>query len=301
MHSENQYLELPLLKEKKVRIALKREDLLHPMVSGNKYRKLKYNLMEAQQSGYRNVLTFGGAFSNHIAATAAACKMGKLGSIGIIRGNELADSWRENPTLKMAHENGMRFRFVDRETYRKRKELDFLASLREEFGEFYLVPEGGTNALALKGCEEILEEDDKVFDIICVCVGTGGTIAGLIKASNNNQQVLGFPVLKGDFLENDIKELTEKRNWSLDLNYHFGGYGKINEELVAFINQFKRQTTIPLDPVYTGKMMYGLLDSVKNDNFAPGTQILAIHTGGIQGIHGMNRVLLKKKLPLLDI
>ena len=301
MHSENQYLELPLLKEKEIRIALKREDLLHPLVSGNKYRKLKYNLKEAQQSGYRHLLTFGGAFSNHIAATAAACKMHNLDSIGIIRGNELADSWQENPTLKMAHENGMRFKFVDRETYRKREELDFLASLREEFGEFYLVPEGGTNALAIKGCEEILEEEDKVFDIICVCVGTGGTITGLIKASNNNQQVLGFPVLKGDFLENDIKELTEKRNWRLDLNYHFGGYGKINEELVAFINQFKRQTTIPLDPVYTGKMMYGLLDRVKNDNFVPGTQILAIHTGGIQGINGMNRVLLKKKLPLLDI
>ena len=301
MQSENQYLELPLLKEKEVRIALKREDLLHPMVSGNKYRKLKYNLKEAQQSGYHNVLTFGGAFSNHIAATAAACKMHKLGSIGIIRGNELANSWQENPTLNMAHENGMRFKFVDRETYRQRKELDFLASLCEEFGEFYLVPEGGTNALAIKGCEEILGEEDKQFDIICVCVGTGGTIVGLIKAANNNQQVLGFPVLKGNFLQNDIKELTEKRNWSLDLNYHFGGYGKINEELVAFINQFKRQTSIPLDPVYTGKMMYGLLDRVKNDNFAPGTQILAIHTGGIQGIHGMNRVLLKKKLPLLDI
>ncbi|RRQ50687.1 1-aminocyclopropane-1-carboxylate deaminase/D-cysteine desulfhydrase [Maribacter algicola] len=301
MHSENQYLELPLLKEKDVRIALKREDLLHPMVSGNKYRKLKYNLKEAQQSGYRNVLTFGGAYSNHIAATASACKMHKLGSIGIIRGDELSGRWQENPTLKMAHENGMRFKFVDRETYRKREELDFLVSLREEFGEFFLVPEGGTNALAIKGCGEILEEEDKVFDIICVCVGTGGTIAGLINTANNNQQVLGFPVLKGDFLENDIKELTEKRNWSLDLNYHFGGYGKINEELVAFINQFKQQTAIPLDPVYTGKMMYGLLDRVKNDNFVPGTQILAIHTGGIQGVHGMNKVLLKKKLPLLDI
>lgn len=301
MQSENQYLELPLLEEKQVVLAIKREDLIHPLVSGNKYRKLKYNLKEAKQSGNTKLLTFGGAFSNHIAAIAVAAKNYDLDIVGIIRGEELVDSWRQNPTLLRAYEDGMRFKFVSRETYRKKENLDFLESLQDEFGNFYMVPEGGTNTLAIKGCEEILESTDKDFDIISVCVGTGGTIAGLINASNNNQQILGFPVLKGDFLEDNIKNLTGKLNWRLCSEYHFGGYAKISSELVAFINEFKLQTGIPLDPIYTGKMMFGLLEMIKNDNFAPGTRILAIHTGGLQGIQGMNEVLRKKNLPLLDI
>lgn len=297
----NQYLELPLLREKQVFLAVKREDLIHPLISGNKYRKLKYNLLWAQELGCSKIVTFGGAFSNHIAAMSAAAKRANLEAIGVIRGEELVNSWFNNPTLKRANENGMHFKFVSREHYRKRNERDFLDSLRSEFGEFYLIPEGGTNDLAIKGCEEILDEEDTKFDFICTCVGTGGTMAGLVNASNNNQQVLGFPVLKGDFLETEIGKLTSKRNWSLNPNYHFGGYARISEELVFFINRFKNQTGIALDPIYTGKMMYGLLDMVKNDNFVPGTQILAIHTGGLQGIEGMNQVLQKKNLPLLDL
>ncbi|MDC6405167.1 MULTISPECIES: 1-aminocyclopropane-1-carboxylate deaminase/D-cysteine desulfhydrase [Maribacter] len=301
MQVENQYVELPILREKQVVLAIKREDLIHSFISGNKFRKLKYNILKAQESGHTKIVTFGGAFSNHIAATSAAAKIANLEAIGIIRGEELLHTWLENPTLKRAHENGMRFKFVSREIYRQRNDPEFLISLRNEFGDFYLIPEGGTNDLAIKGCEEILHPLDTVFDFISVCVGTGGTMAGLINASGNNQQVLGFPVLKGDFLSAEIKKLSGKENWSLNQKYHFGGYAKINEELVHFINRFKQQTGIPLDPVYTGKMMYGLLDMVRNDNFAPGTRILAIHTGGLQGIFGMNLVLRKKNLPLLDI
>ncbi|KAA2219936.1 1-aminocyclopropane-1-carboxylate deaminase/D-cysteine desulfhydrase [Maribacter flavus] len=301
MQVENQYVELPILREKQVVLAIKREDLIHPLISGNKFRKLKYNILKAQESGHTKIVTFGGAFSNHIAATSAAAKIANLEAIGVIRGEELVNTWRENPTLKRAHENGMRFKFVSREIYRQRSEPEFLISLQNEFGDFYPIPEGGTNDLAIKGCEEILHPLDTEFDFICVCVGTGGTMTGLINVSGNNQQVLGFPVLKGDFLSTEIKKLSGKKNWSLNQKYHFGGYAKINEELVHFINRFKQQTGIPLDPVYTGKMMYGLLDMVRNDNFAPGTRILAIHTGGLQGIFGMNLVLRNKNLPLLDI
>lgn len=301
MQVENQYVELPILREKQVVLAIKREDLIHPLISGNKFRKLKYNLLRAQESGHTKIVTFGGAFSNHIAATSAAAKIANLEAIGVIRGEELVHTWRENPTLKRAHDNRMCFKFVSREIYGQRNEPEFLISLRNELGVFYLIPEGGTNDLAIKGCEEILDPSDVEFDFITVCVGTGGTMAGLINASGNNQQVLGFPVLKGDFLSAEIKKLSGKENWSLNPTYHFGGYAKINEELVHFINRFKKQTGIPLDPVYTGKMMYGLLDMVRNDNFAPGTRILAIHTGGLQGIYGMNLVLRKKNLPLLDI
>ena len=176
-----------------------------------------------------------------------------------------------------------------------------MSDLKKEFGEYYLIPEGGTNTLAVKGCEEILTQADEDFDIVATCVGTGGTIAGLINSIGQHQQVIGFPALKGDFLQQDIEEMVDNKRWSLTSDYHFGGYGKITEELVLFINDFKKRTNIPLDPIYTGKMLYGLLDMVKHDTFAPRTKILAVHTGGLQGIEGMNSVLKKKKLPLLDI
>ena len=171
--------------------------------------------------------------------------------------------------------------------------------LNKEFGMFYRVPEGGTNTLAVKGCEEILSSEDNDFTVICSCVGTGGTIAGLINAANDDQYILGFPALKGDFLKKDICKFVDKSNWDLETNYNFGGYGKVTNELIGFINDFKLKTTIPLDPVYTGKMMFGILDLIAKDYFKPGTKILAIHTGGLQGIAGMNILLKKKNLPIL--
>lgn len=301
MESFNQLVELPILKEKKVVLAIKREDKLHPWVSGNKFRKLKFNLLEAKRQGHHTLLTFGGAYSNHILATAAAGKENRMNTIGVIRGEELVDKWQENPTLKRAHSMGMVFEFVSREVYAKKEETDFLGSLEKKFGAFYVLPEGGTNELAIKGCEEILTETDLDFDFVATCVGTGGTMAGLIRAAAQNQTVLGFTALKGGFLAATIKKLVIQQNWRMVNEYHFGGYAKVSPKLITFINQFKDDTGIPLDPVYTGKMCYGLLHMVRQDQFAPGTKILAIHTGGLQGIVGMNEMLKKKKLPLLQI
>ncbi|WP_419212550.1 1-aminocyclopropane-1-carboxylate deaminase/D-cysteine desulfhydrase [Maribacter sp. X9] len=301
MQSKNELVQLPLLNKKQITLVLKREDLIHPFISGNKYRKLKYNLLEANKVGYDTLLTFGGAFSNHIAASAfAACEMG-FKIIGVIRGEELERNWQDNPTLLKAYENGMVFKFVSRETYRHKEEVSFLFNLKKEFGDFYVIPEGGTNELAIKGCEEILTQEDRQFDVVCTSVGTGGTVSGLVNSSFEHQQVIGFSALKGDFLKTDIERMTTNPRWKLIPDYHFGGYGKITAELVAFINNFKQQTQIPLDPIYTGKMLFGLLDMVKHDTFVKGTKIVAIHTGGLQGIHGMNSVLKKKNLPLLHI
>jgi 1-aminocyclopropane-1-carboxylate deaminase len=280
---------------------IKREDELHPFISGNKYRKLKYNLAEAAKQQKSTLLTFGGAYSNHIAATAAAGFSYNLKTIGIIRGDELANNLAEtiqnNPTLKFASEHNMQFEFVSRASYREKTTREFIKKLQEKFGDFYLVPEGGTNNFAVKGCEEILTEEDTKYDVICSAVGTGGTISGIINSLKNHQKAIGFPALKGDFLQPEIKKyILKSENWSLNTNYHFGGYAKVSEELITFINKFKSETKIPVDPVYTGKMMFGIVDLIKSDFFEKGTKILAIHTGGLQGIEGMNLLLKKKNL-----
>ncbi|MEB8345751.1 pyridoxal-phosphate dependent enzyme [Flavobacteriaceae bacterium KMM 6898] len=297
----NQQVELPILQEKRVTLFMKREDLIHPYISGNKFRKLTYNLSEAKRMGFDTLLTFGGAYSNHIAASAYAGKEQGLNTIGIIRGEELADNWQENPTLLWAKEQGMEFKFIPRQRYRTKESPEFLQQLKEEFGSFYSIPEGGANALAVKGCEEILMENDTTFDVICASVGTGGTIAGLINSAGSHQKVIGFPALKGDFLRKDICKFAQRENWILESGYHFGGYGKVTGELIDFMNDFKSKTSIPLDPVYTGKMLFGILDLVRKDYFEPNTKILAIHSGGLQGIAGMNLVLKKKNLPLIEL
>ncbi|MEX0313702.1 MAG: 1-aminocyclopropane-1-carboxylate deaminase/D-cysteine desulfhydrase [Allomuricauda sp.] len=292
---------MPFLKDGGVTLYMKREDTIHPHISGNKYRKLKYNLIEAKQQGHDTLLTFGGAFSNHIAATAYAGKEAGLKTIGVIRGEELKEGWQDNPTLKLASEHGMRFHFVSRSEYRNKTTDAYKEKLKMNFGDFYLLPEGGTNNLAIKGCEEILTEEDKSFDFICCAVGTGGTIAGLINSAQPHQRVLGFPALKGDFLQDEIRKWSDGGDWDLIQDYHFGGYAKINTELVDFINNFKKKTGIHLDPIYTGNMLFGIFDQIKKGFFKPDTQILAIHTGGLQGIKGMNKVLKQKNLPLLDL
>lgn len=294
----NQHVNLPLLKNNAIELFVKREDQIHPFVSGNKFRKLKYNLSVAKTKCYDSLLTFGGAFSNHIAATAYAGFEQGFSTIGVIRGEELRLK-ENNSTLAFAKSHGMELDFVDREKYREKDSESFIKELRKKFGNFYLIPEGGTNDYAVRGCEEILQDQDEDFDYICVAVGTGGTISGLINSVQANQQVLGFPALRGDFLQAEIRKFATGSKWKLIRDYHFGGYGKINLQLVEFINQFKRDTGIPLDPVYTGKMMYGILDLVEKGYFKSPCKILAIHTGGLQGIEGMNQVLNRKKLPLL--
>lgn len=270
---------------------------MHPLISGNKLRKLKYNLKEAQRLKKNTLLTFGGAFSNHIAATAAAGKEYGFKTIGIIRGEELQEKIRENPTLRAASACGMELVFLSREEYKKRNERVFLELLRKEFGDPYILPEGGTNALAVAGCKEILSEADAGYDYICVPVGTGGTVAGIIEASQPHQQVIGVSVLKGIFQISEIKKYTERSNFTITDAYCFGGYGKIDSKLIRFINAFNKRTGILLDPLYTGKMMFGITDMINTHYFPENSRILAIHTGGLQGIEGMNQLLKKKDQP----
>ena len=282
-----------------ISLTIKREDLNHPFISGNKLRKLKYNLLQAKAKNKETLLTFGGAFSNHIAAVAYAGKEQGFKTIGIIRGDELCDKIEQNPTLRFAQKNGMKFEFVSRDDYRLKNENAFIEKLRNKFGDFYLVPEGGTNELAVKGCEEILTEEDSAFDYVCCAVGTGGTISGLINSATPNQKILGFPALKGDFLTDEIRIFAKKDNWDLISDYHFGGYGKVNLELIEFINTFFEETKVPLDPIYTGKMVFGVIDLINKNYFPAHSKILLIHTGGLQGIDGMNIKLKQKKLPTL--
>ena len=295
----NQKLTLSFLNS--ISVQIKREDLIHPFISGNKFRKLKYNLLQAKVENHETLLTFGGAFSNHIAAVAFAGKEQGFKTIGIIRGEELRGKISENPTLKFAEDCGMQFEFVSREDYRYKNQTLFLENLKKKFGDFYLIPEGGTNALAIKGCEEILTENDSTFDYICCSIGTGGTISGIINSILPHQKVLGFPSLKGDFLKDEIRNFVKNDNWELITDYHFGGYGKVNEEFIQFINHFYSQNQIPLDPIYTGKMVFGVIDLIQKNYFPAKSKILLIHTGGMQGVKGMNMKLRNKQLPTIDI
>ena len=288
MKIETKEISLPVLDEKEVRLFIKRIDKVHPFISGNKWFKLKYNLLEAEKQGLNTLLTFGGAYSNHIAATAFAAKEKGFKSIGIIRGEEHLPL---NPTLRFATENGMKLHYVSRSYYREKTNADFLKNLKVQFGDFYLIPEGGTNELAIQGAAEILDSND-TQDYICCAAGTGGTIAGIINASNDKQTVIGFPAIKGiDALEKDIKIWTNTTNYKFINDYVGNGYAKINKDLVDFINEFDATHNIPLDAIYTGKMMMGILDLVAKDFFLKGSSILAIHTGGLQGNKGMSERL----------
>ncbi len=298
-----QKIELPG-SEISANIYIKREDKFHPAISGNKWRKLKYNLIEAKKQRKKILLTFGGAYSNHIYATAAAGKLFGFRTIGLIRGEEHLPL---NPTLTFAKNNGMKIHYVSRSEYRRRYDSGFIEEVYEKFGDVYLIPEGGTNLLALKGAAEIIEDINIDFDYICSACGTGGTLAGIIAGLNGNKKALGFPVLKGaSFLEKNIENLITDfngklfNNWQLFLDYHFGGYAKINRDLIDFIFEFEKLNGIQLDPVYTGKMMYGIYDLLLNGYFKSGSTIIAIHTGGLQGINGMKpkiEKLLNKSAP----
>ncbi|MDO3693779.1 pyridoxal-phosphate dependent enzyme [Wenyingzhuangia sp. chi5] len=305
MISKNIQINLPLLQEKEVELYVKREDLLHPFISGNKFRKLKYNLQEAKKQNKECLLTFGGAYSNHILATAAAGKEYGFKTVGVIRGEELGieveKTLNQNPTLKQAHQFGMEFLFVSRTEYQQKNETDFLTSLLIKYPNSYIVPEGGTNVLAIKGCEEILSENDKEFSYVACAMGTGGTVTGIINSSTAEQHILVFPSLKGNWMVDEINSLKpNKQNWEVIPDFHFGGYGKVSDEIITFINQFKNQTNILLDPIYTGKMLFGILELIKNNHFKKGSKILAIHTGGLQGIAGMNLLLKQKNKTIIN-
>lgn len=272
----------PVLDKAGVRLLLKREDLNHPYISGNKWWKLKYNLEEAKNQNKKMLLTFGGAYSNHIFATAAAARELGLQSIGVIRGEETLPL---NHTLSFATSVGMKLHYVSREQYRKKTELDFIDQLHQQVGDFYLIPEGGTNKLAIEGSKEFAKTLGNDFDYVCCSVGTGGTLAGIINALPVDKNVLGFSSLKGgEFLKAEVGQWLEREsdNWSIISDYHFGGYGKTTSALEEFKTDFERKTNIPLDPVYTTKMMAGIIDLVRKGFFKSGNTVLAIHTGGLQ-------------------
>lgn len=281
-------------------LTIKRDDLLHPFVSGNKFRKLKYNLLAAKNQHHSALLTFGGAFSNHIAAVAAAGKELGFKTFGIIRGEELEGQITANPTLSFAKNCGMNLHFISRNHYKKKETTEYIAQLENQFGRCYLLPEGGTNALAVKGCTEIITKKEANYTHLIAPVGTGGTLAGLVEASTTGQFVLGISALKGTFQTSLISKFTAKKNFQITDAYCFGGYGKIDKDLIRFINEFKFKTNIPLDPIYTGKMMYGIIDLLKKGHFPENSRIFAIHTGGLQGIAGMNQKLKKKNLPIIE-
>lgn len=276
----------PELDKAAIRLLVKREDMNHPSVSGNKWWKLSPNLDEAIRLGHEVVLTFGGAYSNHIHATAAAARAAGLRSIGIVRGERVKPL---NPTLSFAEECGMVLHFVTRSDYSLKKTLPFLNNLKERFGEFFLIPEGGTNELAVRSVTtfglKLMNEVE--FDVACLPVGTGGTLAGLIRAFQDEREVMGFSTLKGGaFLEQEVNGLFAGKmynRWSIEVAYHFGGYGKTTQELRDFILNQRLHHNLPLDPVYTGKMMFGIWDLISKGVFHRGTTLLAIHTGGLQG------------------
>lgn len=263
-------------------VTIRRLDLVHPQISGNKFFKLKYNFLEAQQLGFKKLLTFGGAYSNHIAATAFAARQFGFESVGIIRGEELAHQ-PLNPTLALAQQFGMQLHFVSREEYRRKQDANYLTALAQNFPAHYIIPEGGTNTLAIRGCQEILKDGDAQFDVICCAVGTGGTITGLIEASQPHQQVLGFSALKGNFLNEEVAKLTKKRNWSILDDYCCSGYAKTTSELIQFIQHFEAEYDIPLEQIYTGKMLLGISNLIEKGCFPPETKLLILHTGGLQG------------------
>lgn len=271
-----------------VQLYVKRDDLIHPTVSGNKWRKLKYNLLEAKTNGEKAVLTFGGPYSNHLYATAAAGNALRLKTIGIVRGLELET--RENATLQFCREQKMTLHFVTREEYRLRHSEDYLRRVSEQFGNPYLIPEGGTTRLALKGVAEMVDEVRNQLgmtpDFLATAAGTGGTAAGIL---STGADVLAFSALKGgDFLAGDIRQLLNEcqqpGNLTLLTDYHFGGYAKWNNELLAFMQNFQAEFDIQLEQVYTAKMFYGLFDLIKKGYFKAGTTIVAVHTGGLQGL-----------------
>nr|WP_239082059.1 pyridoxal-phosphate dependent enzyme [Microbispora rosea] len=273
------------LQARGVRLLLKRDDLINPDIPGNKWRKLKYNMQAARRYGHKRLLTFGGAYSNHIRATAAAGFLFGLQTIGIIRGEKRLPL---NPVLAYAVEHGMILDYMDRQTYRRKREREVIEALRDRFGDFYLVPEGGSNELALRGCAEIPGEITEDFNFICCPCGTGGTLAGIAAGLRGDQEAIGFAVLKGaDWLNDDVLRLQEgayggpRGRWRINLDYHFGGYAKTKPELWSFIKDFEERHGLCLDWLYVGKMMYGIFDLVERRMFEPGATIVAVITGPI--------------------
>jgi len=274
-----------------ISVSIKRDELNHPLVQGNKWRKLKNNLKAYHEGSYEQMISFGGVFSNHVYALAAATTELHIPCTLFLRGYTLDE---ENPTVQFLRSCNVDIQLLDHTSYREKDSPVFLDHLNEKYPNVYIIPEGGTNAAGILGAEELGLEIIEQYtgylpDYICVSAGTGGTAAGIIKAFyDTDVKVLVFSSLKGNFLKSDISRLSGSDNFTLMTDYHFNGYAKFNEELISFINQFKSQNGISLEPIYTGKMMYGIRDLLRKNYFAAGSKVLAIHTGGLQGIKGYN-------------
>lgn len=267
---------------------LLRLDQIHPLISGNKYFKLKHNIKACLQAGKNTILTFGGAYSNHIHATAYAAKLVGIKSIGIIRGEQMQVL---NPTLQDAADWGMELAYADRAEYRNKTSADFLENLAEQFGDFYLIPEGGDNELGRTGCEEIVEYFPASCKHIVCAAGTGTTAAGIISRSKIDQKIYVVSALKGDFLKQEIalKLTNQTAEWELLDQFHFGGYAKWDPSLLDFIQSFKEESGVLLDPVYTAKTAFASVQLI-NEGYLPNDgSVLMIHTGGLQGVRGFNQ------------
>lgn len=269
-----------MLEQKGIKLFVKRDDLIHPHISGNKWRKLKYNIEEMRRQKKKVLLTLGGAYSNHILATAAAGKEFDFRTIGIIRGEQPAV---KNNVLRKAEEHGMQLNFISRSEYRQKNTMEFQDNLKTKFGDFYLVPEGGANEQGVKGCTEIIPEIKIGFTHICCCCGTGATLAGISLSLHPGKKVIGFCVHKGgEPVEENIRKWTfGLNNFTLNNDYHFGGYAKSNDELKMFTETFTKEKGIPIEHVYTAKMFYGIYDLIKKNCFPHGSVIIALHSGGI--------------------
>ncbi len=287
----------PLFTKKGIEVWIKRDDLIHPYVMGNKWRKLKLNILHAKDNDHKGLVTFGGAYSNHIAATAAACAENGLSSVGIIRGEELTAE--SNSTLNTAHEQGMKLEFVTRSRYKALTQD--IGQIRSDYPNYHIVPEGGSNHLAIEGCQDIVNEISVPFDHIVTSVATGGTMAGLIKALKGQSNVIGILALKGEGFHESFHLFLHQHdihdeNYMLSNDWHWGGYAKVPDELIDFINSTKNKIDILFDPIYTAKMYYAVLGLIKDNYFKRGSRIVLLHTGGLQGTSGINQKSAKKIL-----
>lgn len=285
-----QRLDAPKWAKRGVELWVKRDDLLAPVPDdpfcGNKWRKLQHNLLAAKAARHTRVVSFGGAYSNHIAALASAGKHLGIETIGIIRGEEV-----DNPTLSRAKADGMQLHFVDRTTYRCKNEAQEVARWTQQFAPCYLIPEGGTNARALLGCQQLAKEVVAQLDQppthIAVACGTGGTLAGIIQGLPTSTRAIGVSVLKGNFMRKEVTSFLGGTypNWDVYEQFHHGGYAKRSAELMAFIQAFRAQHGIQLEPIYTGKLFFALEELLRQGVFPSGSRVVGIHTGGLQGFN----------------
>lgn len=290
-HTPVEQLFHPLFERHHIKVYVKRDDLIHPVISGNKWRKLKYNIKEARHLGHMGITSFGGAYSNHVHALAFACYQQGLQAQLIIRGEA---HYAKNYTLQCAKRWGAELVFVDRATYKQRHDKSYLAKLSATNPNYMIIPEGGTNALALKGVQEVMTElsVQQDFDTILTPVGSAGTLSGLICGANN-QNVIGVAVLKqADYLRPEIARLLESKNcryskWQLLTEHHLGGYAKFTPNDLFRMQQFSKVTGLPIEPIYSGKMVLALLAMIEQGYFNKGHRVMLLHTGGLQGLHGL--------------